>query len=209
MPPHAGRKTPRTQTLIVASEVRLWSTSTTSISQITWRFAARRSGLASGLARAVRPAGLAEAPGSRVCPKGRAVGAPLTLEGPARTMRGAPVRPAGRDILTAHGSLGASASAWSWCWRARQWDTTGTAGGRSLRPPCAAVAAPWGLRPKDAAKSAAPQRRDPQVEPRPPTAGHPWPLIPSRLLASALAVHGQGRQDRRAEGAPLKPYRKL
>jgi hypothetical protein len=31
------------------------------------KFAARRSGLASGLALAVRPAGLAEAPGSRVC----------------------------------------------------------------------------------------------------------------------------------------------
>jgi hypothetical protein len=31
----------------------------------------------------------------------------------------------------------------------------------------------------------------------------------SRLLAPGRAVHGGGRQARRAEGAPLKPYRKL
>ena len=43
-----------------------------------------RSGLASGLALAVRPAGLAEVSGAQ----GRV---PLTLEGPARTMRGVPV----------------------------------------------------------------------------------------------------------------------
>jgi integrase len=43
------------------------------------RSAARAPGLASGLALAVRPAGLAEAPGSRVCPKGRAVGAPFDV----------------------------------------------------------------------------------------------------------------------------------
>jgi hypothetical protein len=30
-----------------------------------------------------------------------------------------------------------------------------------------------------------------------------------RLLAPVLAAHGLGRQARRAEGAPLKPYRKL
>ena len=57
------------------------------------RFAACASGQASCLALAARPAGLAEAPGSRVCgaKHRRAVGAPLRLEGPARTMRGAPV----------------------------------------------------------------------------------------------------------------------
>ena len=31
----------------------------------------------------------------------------------------------------------------------------------------------------------------------------------STLLAPVLAVHGRGRQARRAEGAPLKPWRKL
>ncbi len=59
------------------------------------RFAARVSGLAFGLALAVRPAGLAEvsrvngAPGAS-----RVVGceAPLRLEGPAQTMRGVPAR---------------------------------------------------------------------------------------------------------------------
>ena len=62
-----------------------------------WRFAARVSGLAFGLALAVRPAGLVEAPGSRVGSKDRFceavrndLGVPLTLEGPARTMRGVP-----------------------------------------------------------------------------------------------------------------------
>jgi hypothetical protein len=54
----------------------------------------RVSGLASGLALAVRPAGLAEvsrvngAPQARPAPAG--CGAPLRLEGPARTMRGVP-----------------------------------------------------------------------------------------------------------------------
>jgi len=33
--------------------------------------------------------------------------------------------------------------------------------------------------------------------------------LPPRLLASALALHGLGRQAWRAEGAPLKPYGKF
>jgi integrase len=33
--------------------------------------------------------------------------------------------------------------------------------------------------------------------------GSPWPLFPSQLPALLLVVHGQGRQARRAEGAPL------
>jgi hypothetical protein len=63
------------------------------------RFAARFSGLASGLALAVRSAGSAEAPGSRVGPEDRFCEAvrndlrvPLTLEGPTRIMRGVPAR---------------------------------------------------------------------------------------------------------------------
>ena len=36
--------------------------------------------------------------------------------------------------------------------------------------------------------------------------GSPWPLIPSRLLAPVLAVHGRDRQARRAEGAPLSTW---
>ncbi len=50
---------------------------------VALRFAARLSGLASGLALAVRPAGLAEVSSAQ----GRV---PLTLEGPARTVRGVP-----------------------------------------------------------------------------------------------------------------------
>ena len=45
-------------------------------------------------------------------------------------------------------------------------------------------------------------------EPRPPTAVT-LAALPSRLLARVLAAHGRGRQARRAEGAPLKPWRWL
>jgi hypothetical protein len=61
------------------------------------RFAARVSGLASGLALAVRPAGLVEAPRAWVGPEDAFCGAvrkdlrvPLRVEGPIRTMRGVP-----------------------------------------------------------------------------------------------------------------------
>ena len=61
------------------------------------RFAARASGLASGLALAVRPAGSLEAPRARVGPEDPFCGAvrkdlrvPLRVEGAARTMRGVP-----------------------------------------------------------------------------------------------------------------------
>ena len=59
------------------------------------RFAALISGLVSGLALAVRPAGSAEAPRARVGPEDAFCGAvrkdlrvPLRVEGAARTMRG-------------------------------------------------------------------------------------------------------------------------
>jgi hypothetical protein len=42
-------------------------------------------------------------------------------------------------------------------------------------------------------------------EPQPPAAGHPG-RSSLRLLVPVLAVHGRGRQARRAEGAPLKTY---
>ena len=83
---------------------------------------------------------------SRVGPEDRFCGAvrndlgvPLTLEGPARTMRGVPPR---AGIVTAHGALVAQVTAWLWCWRARQRETAGTADGRSPGVPCAAAAAP-------------------------------------------------------------------
>jgi len=55
----------------------------------------RISGLAFGLALAVRPAGAAEAPGSTARRRRVPLAgceAPLTLEGPTRTMRGVPPR---------------------------------------------------------------------------------------------------------------------
>jgi hypothetical protein len=71
------------------------------------RFVTRVPGLASGLAVAVRPAGLAETPGPtayrRRVPRS-GCGAPLEAEGASRTMRGVP---APCDIFTAIGVLGA------------------------------------------------------------------------------------------------------
>jgi hypothetical protein len=52
------------------------------------------------------------------------------------------------DIFPAIGALGVTLTAWSWCWRARQRDTAGTAGGRSPGVPCAAADAPGGLPPR-------------------------------------------------------------
>jgi hypothetical protein len=46
-------------------------------------------------------------------------------------------RPRHCDIFTAIGAPGARLTAWSWCWRARQRDTVGTAGGRSPGMPSA------------------------------------------------------------------------
>jgi hypothetical protein len=74
------------------------------------RFAARTSGLASGLALAVRPVG-AEARALKGGSRRSFCGAvrkdlrvPLTPEEPPRTMRGAPAP--SRDFLTAAGTLG-------------------------------------------------------------------------------------------------------
>jgi len=39
--------------------------------------------------------------------------------------------------------------------------------------------------------------------------GSPWPIIPLDCSRPTLAAHGQGRQARRAEGAPLKLCRNL
>jgi len=95
------------------------------------RFAARLSGLASGLVLAVRPAGsaLGLQGQRRAAGASRAAGckAPLRPEGPTRTMGGVP--PCRRDIFPATGTFGARVTAWPWCWRARQRDAAGTAGG--------------------------------------------------------------------------------
>src|SRR6185369_14785409 len=106
---------------------------------------------------------------------------------------------AGCDVFPAIGALGARVTAWSWCWRARQRDTAGTAGGRSPGMPCAAAAA---------AKLPPRNGETPRLNPgrlrRVTLAAHP-----SRLLAPVLAVHGRGRQARRAEGAPLMIVKKI
>ena len=174
------------------------------------RSAARVPGLASGLALAVRPAGLAEAPGStarrRRVPRS---GMRSTVEAggasPDNARRSVPVAV---TFFRRSAHSGARLTAWPWCWRARQRDTAGTAGGRS--PGCRARQPPRRrtcVR-RTRRKAAAPQRRDPRVNPgrlRRVTLA----ALPSRLLAPVLAVHGLGRQARRAEGAPLKTVEKV
>jgi hypothetical protein len=66
-----------------------------------------------------------------------------------------------------------------------------------------------GLASEGRGEAAAPQRRDPQVEPRPSTAGHPGRSFPHNCSRSILAAYGRGRQARRAEGAPLMLARSL
>jgi hypothetical protein len=70
-----------------------------SVGSALWRFAARASGLASGLALAVRPAGSAKAPALKGGPEDpfceavrRDLRVPLTLKGPTWIMRGVPGR---------------------------------------------------------------------------------------------------------------------
>ena len=129
------------------------------------------------------------------------------------------VRPAGGadpDTARRSGPLAVTSStaspamtAWSWCWRARQWDTAGTAFGRSPWGAVRGSRHAWGASAQKARrKAAAPQRRDPRLNPgrlRRVTLA----AFPPQLLASVLAVHGWGRQARRAEGAPLKVVEKV
>jgi hypothetical protein len=91
---------------------------------------------------------------------------------------------------------------------ARQRDTAGIAGGRSPGVPCAVAAAPKGLRPKDAAKLP-PRNGENPGGTQAAYGGSPWPLIPSRLLASVPRCSRPGRQARRAGGAPLMIVKKF
>jgi hypothetical protein len=155
-------------------------------------FAARASGLASGLALAARPAGLAEVPG---------------VQGRGQPRQCAAFRPADCDIFTTSGALGASASAWPWCRRARQRDTAGTAGGR---PPGAAVC---GSSPRRRARVRRTRRKPPPRngeapgEPGPPTAGHPTTTAEhadSRRLASARRRMRPERMEPSQESAVFR-----
>ena len=65
-----------------------------------------------------------------------------------------------------------------------------------------------GLASEGRGEAAAPQRRDPGSNPGRLRRVTLAALSP-RLLASVLAVHGRGRQARRAEGAPLMIVKKI
>ena len=111
---------------------------------------------------------------------------PLTLEGPARTMRG--VRLVYCDTFPATDALGAMLTAWPWCWRARQRDTAGTAAAGHLgccaRQPTRLV----GFRPKGAAKSCRPATARPRFNPghlrRVTLAAHSFSTAPARPRCS-------------------------
>ena len=80
-------------------------------------------------------------------------------------------------------------------------------GGDRRRPvtgvPCAAARRAVGLASEGRGEAAAPQRRNPRVNP----GGLRRVTLAARLLAPVLAAHGRARQARRAEGAPGKSWR--
>ncbi len=142
------------------------------------RFAARLQGLASGLAPAVRPAGLAEAPGStarrRRVPRS---GMRSTVEaggaGPDNARR------SGAVAVTPFGDwhIWRMLTAWPRCRRAPQRDTAGTApaGHRgAVRGSRRAVR----LAAEGRGEKLPPQTVSLPSEPRPPTAGHLGRSIP-------------------------------
>ena len=115
--------------------------------------------------------------------------------------------PRGCDIFAAPGTPGARVTAWPWCWRARQQDTAGTAGGRS--PECRARQPPRRRAcVRRTRRKLPPRNGETRVNlsrlRRVTLAAHS-----SRLLAPVLTVHGRGRQARRAEGAPLMIVKKI
>ena len=122
--------------------------------------------------------------------------APLRLEGPTRTMCGVP--PCRCDIFKASGALGASASAWLWCRRARQRDTTGTAGGRSPGPRCAAARRAVGLASEGRGESCRPPTAKPGVNPgrlpRVTLAAHPLTTARARPRWSRPGPSGMARR---------------
>jgi hypothetical protein len=173
------------------------------------RFAAHASGLASGLALAVRPAGPVEAPGStarqRRVPRSRMRS---TVEaggtGPDNARRSGP---GDCDTLPAIHALGVRLTAWSCCWRARHREgAAGSVGGRSpgsraRQPPRRRAC---GRRTR---RKLPPRNGEFPGEPQPPTAGHPSRSLPSTACGRPRCSR-PGRQAWRAEGAPLKPWRK-
>ena len=169
------------------------------------RFAACASGLASGLALAVRPAGSLEAPRARVGPEDPFCGAvrkdlrvPLRVEGAARTMRGVPAR---HWDLSGDGAAGGRWSAWFSRTGAAPGDTAGTACGRS--PGFAgrgSSARLVGFRPKGVTKAAAPPTASRPALPRPPTAGHSGRSSPPGSPPPLLALHVQAVRP----GAPRR-----
>ena len=90
-------------------------------------------------------------------------------------------------------------TAWPWCWRARQRDTAGTAGGRS--PGCRArpAAASAGPTSEGRERSGPPRNGESPVEPQPLTAGHPGRSFRSiaRARPSLLTAWPSGVARRR------------
>ena len=136
----------------------------------------------------------------------RPEGAPLTSEGPPRTMRGVPARslwhlPGDRRIWRGGDGLVLLAGV-----------AAGTYRGDRMRPvlgePCAAAAASVGPASEGRERSCRPVTVRPPGEPRPPTACHPGCSFP--LDCPPVSRYSPPDPPAwRAEGAPLKPQRKL
>ena len=74
---------------------------------------------------------------------------------------------------------------WPWYWRARQRDTAGTAGGRSLGGAVSGSRRAVGLASEGRGESCRPATARSPGEPRPPYGGSPWPLpIPRETVIS-------------------------
>ena len=113
-------------------------------------------------------------------------------------------RPGGCDILPATGAFGATLTAWSWCWQARQRGYGGNrrrpVTGGAVRGSRRAV----GLASEGRGGSCRPATARPRVNPDRLRRGTLAALSP-QLLAPVLAAYGRDCQAWRAEGAPLKP----
>jgi len=172
------------------------------------RFAGRSSGLAFGLALAVRPAGAAEVSGVNGAPQARpACGMRSTVEAggadPDNARRSAP----GDYDLSGNGTTRVSLAAWS-SWPGA---ALGRYGGHRMRPVTGGTGRGSSARRRASARRARRKlphrpRRSPALTP----AACGWPLLathPSPLLAASASrgCSRPGRQARRAGGAPLKP----
>ena len=124
----------------------------------------------------------------------------------AWTMRGVPARRC--DIFPAPGARGARVAAWPWCWRARQRDTAGTAGGPVAGVPCTAAPRAVGFASEGRGGSCRPATARPgwaRRLRRVTLAALPSPLSRPSSLFTAEPVRPGGRRNRTRRRRALSP----